>query len=330
MRRGYPTDARSVAVAALRAHKLPEFTVEDQPMVMRVWARRYHDLGRLRTQLLCRLHAVLCELIPGGFGKELTAGQAIEVLDRILAESPVTQAKLELAREMVVDLQRIDAQRRDARRRTARAVAASGTSITDIYGVGPIIAGAVLGYVRDIHRFASRDHFASYNGTAPIEVSSGDRKIYRLSRRGNRQLNHAIHMAAVSQIRYRTTEGRAYYEKKIAEGMTGKSALRALKRKISDALYARMIDDARRLAGQDPGGQPGNDTASSAADSHPETPALRTSHSRAKPNPRTATGKQATLTPRPAPARRQTSRSAAGVQVEPRPGTRRGRGQDRP
>jgi transposase len=205
-----PNDARSVAVAALRAHHLPQLTVEDHSMVMRVWARRYHDLGRLRTQLLCRLHAVLCELVPGGFRKELTAGQAIEVLDRIVAESPVTQAKLELARELVVDLQRLDAQRRDARRRTAQAVAASGTSITDIYGVGPIIAGAVLGYVRDIHRFPSRDHFASYNGTAPIEVSSGDRKIYRLSRRGNRQLNHAIHMAAVSQIRYRDTEGRAY------------------------------------------------------------------------------------------------------------------------
>ncbi len=137
-------------------------------------------------------------------------------------------------------------------------------------------------------------------------------------------------MAAVSQIRYRGTEGRAYYEKKIGEGMTGKTALRALKRKISDALYARMIDDARRQANEDPGGHSGNDAASSAAGSHPRTPALRTSHSRAKTNPRTATSKQAMPTPRPAPARRQTSRSAAGVQVEPRPGTRRGRGQDRP
>ena len=126
-----------------------------------------------------------------------------------------------------------------------------------------------------------RDRFASYNGTAPIEVSSGDRKIYRLSRRGNRQLNHAIHMAAISQIRHHNSEGRAYYEKKIAEGMTGKTALRALKRKISNALYARMIDDARRLAAKDPGGHTGNDSASSAAGSHPETPALRKNHSRA-------------------------------------------------
>jgi len=61
-----PNDARSVAVAALRAHDLPQLTVEGYITVMRVWARRYHDLGRLRTQLLCRLHAVLCELVPGG------------------------------------------------------------------------------------------------------------------------------------------------------------------------------------------------------------------------------------------------------------------------
>ena len=324
-------DARSVAVAALRARDLPELVAEDQNMVMRVWARRYHDLGRLRTQLLCRLHAVLCELVPGGFGKELTAGQAIEILDRINAESPVTLAKLALARDLVADLQRLDAQRREARRRTARAVAASGTSITAIYGVGPIIAGTVLGYVRDIHRFPSRDHFASYNGTAPIEVSSGDRKIYRLSRRGNRQLNHAIHMAAVSQIRYRGTEGRVYYEKKIGEGMTGKCALRALKRKISDALYVRMISDARLRTsggGQGPGGQSGNDSDSSAAGSHPGTPALRTSHSRAKANSRTATTERM-LASRPAPARRRTSRSAAGVHVEPRPGPRSGHGQER-
>ena len=89
----------------------------------------------------------------------------------------------------------------------------------------------MLGYVGDIPRFPTRDRFAAYNGTAPIEVSSGDRKIYRLSRRGNRQLNHAIHMAAVTQIRHRDTAGRAYYDRKIAEGMTSKSALRALKRR---------------------------------------------------------------------------------------------------
>jgi transposase len=321
-------DARSVAIAALRGQGLPVLSAEDQTMVMRVWSRRYHDLGRLRTQVICRLHTLLCELVPGGVRKQLRTSQASEVVAGLVADSPVTQAKLELARDLVADLQRIDAQRREARRRTARAVAASHTTITDVHGVGPIVAGIVLGYVRDIRRFSSRDHFASYNGTAPIEVSSGNRVIFRLSRRGNRQLNHAIHMAAISQISRRGSEGRAYYEKKITEGMGRKAALRALKRKISDALYQRMIDDSR--PGEDPGGHSGNDAASSAAGSHPETPALRTSHSRAASQPRTATADQRLLAPRLAPDRRPTSRSAAGVNVEPRPGTRRGRGQDRP
>ena len=61
-----PNDARSVAVAALRAHDLPQLSGEDQTMVMRVWSRRYRDLGRLRTQAVCRLHTVLCELVAGG------------------------------------------------------------------------------------------------------------------------------------------------------------------------------------------------------------------------------------------------------------------------
>jgi transposase len=97
-------DARSVAVATLRAHELPELAAEDHTMVMRVWARRYHDLGRLRTQAICRLHAVLCELVPGGVRKHARTRQAIEVLDRFVADSPITQAKLQLARDLVARL----------------------------------------------------------------------------------------------------------------------------------------------------------------------------------------------------------------------------------
>jgi transposase IS116/IS110/IS902 family protein len=80
----------------------------------------------------------------------------------------------------------------------------------------------VIGAVRDVSRFPGRHHFAACHGTAPIEVSSGPRKIYRLSRRGNRRLNHVIHMAAVTQIRYRHSDGRGCYDRKIAEGKTPK------------------------------------------------------------------------------------------------------------
>ena len=136
---------------------------------------------------------------------------------------------------------------RDTRKKPTTAVQASGTTVTQIFGVGPVIAATVIGYVADVSRFPSRDHFAAYNGTAPIEVSSGNRKIYRLSRRGNRRLNHAIQMAAVTQIRCHS-DGRAYYDRKLAEGKTHKEALRCLKRRISDTIYSRLQADARRAA----------------------------------------------------------------------------------
>jgi len=77
-----------------------------------------------------------------------------------------------------------------------------------------------IGYSGNIDRFANRDHYAAYTSTAPVEVSSGGRQIHRVSRRGNRQLNHALHIAAISQIRHPGTEGRTYYERKVAEGKT--------------------------------------------------------------------------------------------------------------
>jgi len=135
-------------------------------------------------------------------------------------------------------------------------------------------------------RFPGRDHFAAYNGTAPIEVSSGQRKIYRLSRRRNRRLNHAIHMAAITQIRYQHSQGRAHYDKKLAEGKTGKEALRALKRQVSNAIFACLQADARRAAAR-PGAREGNrgTTLQPARPAHTQAPALRASHSRTRSPP---------------------------------------------
>jgi transposase len=287
-----PNDARSVAIAALRAAAIRDVVAEDdEAAVMKLWARRHRDLSRARGRVACQLHAVLCDLVPGGFsGREITAAQATAVISAIKPSSAVTAGRLELAKELLTEMRHLDQLRKDTKQRIARIVAASPTSVTEIYGVGPIVAATVLGAVADITRFATRDRFAAYNGTAPIEVSSGNRRIHRLSRRGNRQLNHVIHIAAVTQIRNHGTAGRRYYDRKIAEGVPPRSALRALKRKISDSLYAHMLNDARRqsdLARQDPGGQSGNDSASSVTGSHPEPPALRTSHSRANTNPTT-------------------------------------------
>ncbi|MDF1598015.1 MAG: transposase [Acidimicrobiia bacterium] len=112
----------------------------------------------------------------------------------------------------------------------------------DLEDQGPIGVAFLVGYSGDITRFESAGHYASYNGTAPIEMSSAGSKKHRLSLRGNRKLNHAIHMAAVSQIR-NDTPGRIYYDKKRGEGKTKKEALRALKRRVSDAVYKQLAAD---------------------------------------------------------------------------------------
>jgi len=315
-----PNDARSVAVAALRSAQVREARRDDHAAVLKVWSKRYRDLGRARTQVACRLHQVLCELVPGGVPGEITAGRAGQVLASITPAEAVEAARWELAAELTEDLRGVDARIRETRKKAAAAVRAAGTCLTGLFGVGPVIAAAVIGDVRHVSRFPGRDHFAAYNGTAPIEVSSGGRKVYRLSRRGNRRLNHAIHMAAVTQIRYRHTKGRAYYDKKLAEGKTTKEALRALKRQISDAIFACLQEDARRAAAaRSPGGQPGNHSASRAAGSHPDHRLF----GQATPGPASHPTTTAAPSPAPLPSRASERPGPGPGAARPRSGARR-------
>ncbi len=315
-----PNDARSVAVAALRSADVREARRDDHAAVLKVWSKRYQDLGRARTQVACRLHQVLCELIPGGVPGEISAGQAAQILASITPADAVEAARWELATELTGDLRSADAAIRETRKKAAAAVRAAGTSLTGLFGVGPVIAAAVIGDVRHVSRFPNRDHFAAYNGTAPIEVSSGGRKVCRLSRRGNRRLNHAIHMAAITQIRYRHSPGRAYYDKKLAEGKTPKEALRALKRQISDAIFACLQADARRAArAQSPGGQPGNHSASRAAGSHPDHRLF----GQATPGPAPHPATPAAPFPAPLPSRASGRPGLGPGAARPRSGVRR-------
>ena len=301
-----PDDARSVAVAALRSAACPPVRADDHAAVLKVWAKRHRDLSRARNQVVCRLHAVLCELVPGGVSKQIYAAAAARILDQIQPAGAVQAARRELAGEFRADLRRIDAQRRDTRNKLAAAVRASGTTVTEVFGVGPAVAATVIGDVRGISRFPSRDCFAACNGTAPAEVSSGNRKVYRLSLRGNRRLNHAIHMAAVTQIRCKHSKGRACYDRKLAEGKTAKEALRALKRQVSNAIYQRMKAGARRAATTaGPGGHPGNGSVASAAGSHPEHRLFGQATPGPEPTLRPRPGRsKATRPPSSRPARR--------------------------
>ena len=145
------------------------------------------------------------------------------------------------------------------------AVAASGTTVTDVYGVGPIVASFLIGYSGDMSRFATPGHYASYNGTAPIEVSSGGKKKHRLSPRGNRKLNHAIHMAAISQIRYSDTPGRVYYDKKRAEGKTKRRTP-----SVETTSLGHRLPTPRRRPEIRPGRHPGTSLQPAWPASHPD------------------------------------------------------------
>jgi transposase len=244
-----PNDALSVAIAALRSQGLRRVEAADHSEIMRLLAKRNHDLGRMRARLICRLHNALAELSPGGIGKELYASDADRLLESFEPATPIEHMRCGLALELLDDVRRLDAQIKESHRRIRTAVRASRTSLTELFGVGPVVACAVTGYTGDVRRFVNRDHFAAYAGVAPIEHSSGGRIAHRLSRRGNRKLNNAIHIAAISQIRQPHSAGRAYFDRKVAEGKTRREAVRSLKRQVSNALYRQLVIDAERGPG---------------------------------------------------------------------------------
>jgi transposase len=197
-----PNDARSIAIAALRSHRLRVVEPDDHVVVLRLLAKRHRDMARLRNKHCSRLHALLIELEAGGIGGKISVTNASELLDRITVTDEASRYRILIAREVVDDIARLDATLKASKKRIASAVTASGTSLTGIVGVGPIGAATIIGYTKHITAFPTRGHYATYNATAPIEVSLPGNTRHRLNLRGNRILNHAIHIAAVTQQRH--------------------------------------------------------------------------------------------------------------------------------
>jgi transposase len=148
-----PNDALSVAVAALRSKGQRPVLADDHATVLKAWAKRHRDLSRARNQAACRLHAVLADLVPGGVADEITAGHAARILGQIPPADPAAQARSELAAELLADIRHLDAQRREVNKKLATAAGASGTSLTQIFGAGPVIAATVIGDVATVARF---------------------------------------------------------------------------------------------------------------------------------------------------------------------------------
>jgi transposase len=239
-----PHDARAAAIVALRHSRLRQVMAVDHTAVLRLLADRHHDLTGLRTQAICGLHALLGGLTPGGAGRLLSASQAGRILHSIRPGEPVEIERKRIALELAGDVRRFDNQLLATNQRIVEAVVASATTVTDIHGIGPLGAAIILGHTGAIARFPTSGHFARYTGTAPIAASSGPKQRHRLNPRGNRQLNRALHVAAVTQVG-NDTPGRAYHRRKLNEGKSPKEALRALKRQIAKTVYRHLVADAR-------------------------------------------------------------------------------------
>jgi hypothetical protein len=210
--------------------------------VLRALTEHRDDLVRARTQTVNRLHALLAQLVPAGLPRNLTADAAATALRAVRPRAALARTVRQLAVELLAELRRLDRRISTATQTIATAVAATGTTLTDLYGIGNLLAAKILSRAGAISRFRSAAAFASFAGVAPIEVSSSDVQRHRLSRAGDRQLNYALHVMAITQIQ-RDTAGRVYYQGKRAAGKSHKEALRCLKRRLADVVYRTMIKD---------------------------------------------------------------------------------------
>jgi len=238
-------DALATALAASRNERLAAVNPEATSEVLRLLSERREDQVAERTRALNRLHGLLRDLLPGGVARTLSADRAARILRGIRPRGGASaRLRRRLASEVLRDVRTLDRKIADLNRRIEAEVDASGTTLTEIFGVGPILAARIVGTVGDVGRFPTKAHFASYAGTAPVEASSGKVVRHRLSLAGNRHLNYALHMVAVCQARSEVRGG-TYYHKKIEEGKSSKEALRCLKRRVSDAVFRSLVADSQ-------------------------------------------------------------------------------------
>jgi transposase len=238
-------DALATALAASRNERLAVVDPEAASEVLRLLSERRGDLVAERTRALNRLHGLLRDLLPGGVTGKLSADRAARILRGIRPRGGASaRLRRRLASEVLRDVRTLDRKIAALNGRIEAEVEASGTTLTQIFGIGPILAAKIIGTVGNVARFPTKAHFASYSGTAPVEASSGDVVRHRLSLTGNRHLNYALHMVAVCQARS-GVRGGAYYRKKIAEDKSSKEALRCLKRRVSDAVFRSLVADSQ-------------------------------------------------------------------------------------
>ncbi|MGO4342208.1 IS110 family transposase [Pedococcus sp. 2YAF34] len=240
-------DAHSIAAVAVRTKTLRVLALDGELEALRMLVDRRESLTRRRVQTVDRLQALLAELLPGQAKKDITTGQAKTMLASVRPRDIAGKTRRRIAAEELAELVAVETKIKKSTAELKAIVLARGSHLMDLPGVGPVVAARVLADVGDVTRFADRNRFASWTGTAPLDASSGEQNRHRLSRAGNRRMNHMIHIAAISQIRL-DTDGRAYYRRKRAEGKKPLEAIRCLKRRISLSIDSYSPTPSQRLA----------------------------------------------------------------------------------
>ena len=231
-------DAHAVVMAALRDRdQLRELSLAEDLVVLGLLADRRDELSRSRAQGLNRLHRLMTELVPGGIPVKKSVPQYQTMLARLRPRDLVGRTVRRLAADQLADLVRLDVRLKALKAELTEAVQASGSHLMDLHGIGPAGAARILADVGDVRRFPDRNHFASWTGTAPLDASSGAQIRHRLSRAGNRRMNHVLYIAAFVQLRH-DTPGRAYYQRKVRhEALGDRVEVRDLRRRTVAAVW---------------------------------------------------------------------------------------------
>jgi transposase len=167
---------------------------------LRMLVDRRAELARTRIQTVNRLQRLLAELTPGKAKKDITTLQGKAILASVRPRDLVGKTRRRLAAEQLAELVAVDKKIKALTKELKAIVVASGSRLMDLPGVGPVVAARTLADVGHVARFADRNRFASWTGTAPVEASSGEIVRHRLSRARNRRMNHIIHIATATQI----------------------------------------------------------------------------------------------------------------------------------
>jgi transposase len=238
-----PRDALAIARVTAREQRLAPVRVDSLSRDLKLLCDYRAQLVAERVRTANRLHVDLVSLRPG-YEKQirnLDSGVRLDRAERLLDGDHGVQALL--ARRRIEKLRRLDGELRQLEREIAQSVRASGSGLPHQVGLNYLSAARIMGEVGDVARIASKARFARMNGTAPIPASSGQTKRHRLNNGGNRRLNHAIHMMALTQARM-DPRARAYIERRRSEGRTQRDAMRALKRHLSNVVYQQLRNDA--------------------------------------------------------------------------------------